>query len=366
MKALVLVALCACLHAIPPLPGQGGPAWHELATPHFRMWTDAPEDRGRALLVRMEHHRQMVLRALGDPPTATGKIFVIALRDQPEINGFVPSLFTAEAFDANNPSRESAIVVAADLGENPEHDRVLTHELTHAITYTFLPHQPHWLAEGLAEYFATIRIFPDHDGFDLGSPIKERVRDLNALRPEPLAELMACGGGDCLNARFYATAYALFTFLISEHRAELFALIEKLPDASTAPILALEPAFLEWVAHGQVAVSRFDIRLEDPPVTEGRALGDADVLAVRALLRGGRGDDLAQAFAKDPTNLLARLVQAATGSIAEADARATAAAHPDDWRAWYLVVRAAPRDPDAREHMCGLAAGNPEVLRHCE
>nr|HEX4314249.1 hypothetical protein [Kofleriaceae bacterium] len=371
MRALALMCWLAgtagCLHAIPPLPSQGGPAWHELVSPHFTMWTDASEDRGRALLVRMEHHRQRVLRVLGDPPT-TGSIFVIALRDQPEINAFIPVQFAAEAFDATNPSRQSAIVVAADIGENPEHDRILTHELTHAITFTFLPHQPHWLAEGLADYFATIRVFPSHDGFDLGTPIRERVRDLAAMRPLPLAQLMACPGGACMDARFYATAYALFTFLITTHRAELFALLDKLPDGSTAPILALEPEFLQWIAYGQVAVSQFDLRLVDPTVTAGRALTDADALAARALLDQGRGPELAQAIAKDPTNLLARLVQIATGApgpLSAADARATAAAHADDWRAWYLVVRVAPGDRDAREHMCARSPADREIQEYC-
>jgi len=53
------------------------------------------------------------------------------------------------------------VIVAADTGENPEHDQILTHELTHAITYGYLPDQPPWFAEGLANYFATIRIAPD-------------------------------------------------------------------------------------------------------------------------------------------------------------------------------------------------------------
>ncbi len=121
------------------------------------------------------------------------------------------------------------------------------------------------------------------------------------------------------------------------------------------PLDTVDGELRQWLAYGKVGVSQFDIDLVEPAVTE-RALTDADALAVRALLRYGVGGDLEAALAADPTELLARLVQASTGPIPLDAARATAAAHPDDWRAWWLVVRAAPGDVDARDKLCGLGA----------
>jgi hypothetical protein len=386
----VLVALAGCVprSPIPPLPSQGGPAWHELASPHFTLWTDASVDRGRALIVRMEHHRQIVLKALADPP-APARIFVVALRDGDEVAAYITHQFAAMAFSVGNPALQPAVIVAADTGENRDHDQILTHELTHAITYAFLPQQPAWFAEGLANYFATARLYPDHKQFDLGYPIDWMARDLLQHHPEPFAQLLACTHGPCLDSRFYATAWAAFSFLVNNHRTELFALIDHLaklpPDVArddparswAEAVPALPPALLDeqlaqWVAYGKVGVSQFDIDLVDPDVKE-RLLTEADALAARAWLRHGDGPELAQALALDPTNLLARLVQAGQAGPAGSTAvpvevaHAIATAHPTDWRAWYLVVRAAPGDADAWTQLCGLGVGlaPKPILEHC-
>jgi hypothetical protein len=77
----------------------------------------------------------------------------------------------------------------------------------------------------------------------------------------------------------------------------------------------------------------------------------------------------AQALAIDRTNVLARLISTElTHELSPEDARATAAAHPDDWRAWRLVEHAA-KDRDevkaALDRVCTLSGNDaPEcVLR---
>jgi hypothetical protein len=376
------VAGCAARPAIPALPGQGGPAWHELSSPHVTMWTDADVDGARALVVRMEHHRQIVLHAFGDPPS-NARIFVVALRDQDEVAAYLSHQFAAMAFAVPNPTLMPYVVVAADTGENREHDNILTHELTHAITFAFMPDQPAWFAEGLADYFATARLYPDHKTFDLGYPLEGRARELRMSHPKPFAEMLACRRGACLDSRFYATAWALFSFLLNNHRAELFALIDhlaKMPPGSARadparawnealpqlPPEVVDRELAQWLAYGKVGISQFSVELVDPAVTE-RALADADALAARALLRYGRGGDAEAALAKDPTELLARLVEANDQPVREETARATAAAHPEEWRAWWLVTRAVPGDAEAREKMCAEAVGvaSPVVLRGC-
>jgi hypothetical protein len=377
-----VVVGCVARPPIPPLPGQGGPAWRELSSPHFTMWTDAGVDTARALIVRMEHHRQIVLHAFGDPPT-NARIFVIALRDQDEVSAYISRQFTAMAFAVPNPVLMPYVIVAADTGENREHDNILTHELTHAITFAFMPDQPAWFAEGLADYFATARLYPDHKTFDLGYPLEQRARELRTSHARPFAEMLACTRGACLDSRFYATAWALFSFLLNNHRAELFALIDhlaKMPPGSARadparawnealpqlPVDTVDRELAQWLAYGKVGISQFTVELVDPAVTE-RALADADALAARAVLRHGRSEDAEAALAKDPTELVARLVIAADQPVREDAARATAAAHAEDWRAWWLVTRAVPGDAEARGKMCALAAGvaSSVMLRGC-
>ena len=57
----VLVLACACHAAIPAVPGQGGPAWHEVTSEHFVGWTDGDVDDARALIQTVEHLRQVEL-----------------------------------------------------------------------------------------------------------------------------------------------------------------------------------------------------------------------------------------------------------------------------------------------------------------
>ena len=109
--------------------------------------------------------------------------------------------------------------------------------------------------------------------------------------------------------------------------------------------------------------------------TRDRPLGDADALAARSLLdlhfKGVGPVHIAaeEALAIDRTNLVARLINTElTHEIAPDDARATAAAHPDDWRAWRLVEHAVKDRAEveaALSRVCALTGnGAPEcVLR---
>jgi hypothetical protein len=77
---------------------------------------------------------------------------------------------------------------------------------------------------------------------------------------------------------------------------------------------------------------------------------------------------VAAALALDRTNVLAHLVDASLlGSIAPEEARDTATAHPNDWRAWWLLgsaVRQGPEAAEALDKLCDLAESDvPECAR---
>jgi hypothetical protein len=108
-----------------------------------------------------------------------------------------------------------------------------------------------------------------------------------------------------------------------------------------------------------------------------RRLADADVYAIRAMLRqytkegknAARGDVTA-ALALEPTNVMARLLRLGLDDEQPSleVARATAAAHGDDWRAWMLVAQAVQRTKGddaevsaARSKACALIAANPAL-----
>ncbi len=387
LVAAIALGLGGCPHAgpaIPALPGQGGPAWTEISSAHFVMWTDAPAARGKDLIARLEHHRLATLEAL-DNHQDSAKIFVVALRDADEVGAYVPSEFAAYAMPYGNAARRPTIILAADTGDDQDERSTLTHELTHVVTFSFLPDQPPWFAEGMAEFFATAKFY-GATTVELGRPLAHTQQALRAGHMTPMADVFACHAHACMDRKFYATAWALFAYLVNNHLHELLGYVERLavlPRGATAPTWAevvpslpaeqLDHAVAEWLAHGSIGTPRYEIEATVFPTTE-RPIADGDVLATRALLRASfdrerdpvaTHEAIAAALAADKTNVLARMVEwQVAHAVAADDARATAAAHPDDWRAWWLLGYTLQHGPEAKEahdKLCALAAGDPLV-----
>ncbi len=368
------VVLAACGSALPATSSQGGEPWHELTTEHFTLWTDAPVERGRELVEKMEHLRSTVYGVAFPDFASGGRTFAIAFRSQRESSSFTPPDHSALTYWGTNfVIRRPLMVLYAD----PHHDdQVVTHELTHAVSFAAVQAQPRWFAEGLATYFENLRL--DAGGMvEVGRPPENFVRALERERLVPTAELFACVAIACADERFYLTAWALFTYLHDKQPAELARLEQSMnaptPNAWRAILgdpLELDHALADFLRHGGHAIYSFRLSVRVWPVTE-RALNDADVLAVRGLLHWARRPDdpvaaneIVAALAIEPTNVLARVVDVALHHpLAIADARAITVAHPDDWQAWRLLATVATGDElvAARKRMCELVAQNAAI-----
>jgi hypothetical protein len=365
---------------VPPVPGQGGPAWRELTSEHFIVWTDAAPDRDGPLMTAMEHLQQVVYGVSFFKPITLGKTFVVALRNVEEVHAYVEPQFIAYAEGPQNPLHTPVIVLPVDHLENDR--RIITHELTHAISYTPLPVQPHWFAEGLAGYFETLRLDENHKKADVGMPLEGRVRSLREDHPLPLASVYACNAPACMNDRYYASTWALFTFLMNQHPRELLRYMAALAELKSGEAPAwdtvvpelgaeqMQTELAQWLAHGGTTVREYDVTLK-PVAFEQRVLGDADAYAARAVVRsmaGQHGDvpELAAALAVDPTHLIANVLRAARDHTVSPDlARRIVEAHPDDWRAWFLAWRAAQNATEsleAREKTCALWQAHPTAV----
>jgi hypothetical protein len=370
-----LVALVACGAAVPPVPGKGGPAWNEIESEHFTLWTDAGVERGRELIRQMEYLHQVVYGVAFPGLPTDGRTFAIALRDKYEVGAYLPDMFQAYALPLDSPVGEPMLVFAADTDERDGH--VVTHELTHVISFVPVRHQPVWFAEGIAQFFETVKLDTHRAVVDVGEPLKNQVIEVRRLTLLPGDQLFACKQSACRDERFYMTSALLFSYLANVHPAELLRYEDHLmasPDTDrawsevfpTLPPAALDRELRTWVLQGSHRIWHFTVQLREPAMTV-RALGDGDVYAARAALRStfypdGQAAEIDRALAADPTNVLARLEQYLTRkSITPADARATAAAHPGDWRAHALVVFALQTGAEAdaaRAKACALAATN--------
>lgn len=203
----MVVIVVACGPAIPPLPSRGGPAWLEVRSEHFTLWTDASAARGRELVRKMEHHRQVVVRAMNNAPSKA-RSFVIALRDPREVTAYLPERFAAISWPATGPIVQPGILLAATAEEDRDH--AVSHELTHVISFGIFANQPQWLAEGLATYFETAELAPGETRVKLGLPRADHAGFLVTSPPLSIAKLFACKEQTCMDEAFYATSWALF------------------------------------------------------------------------------------------------------------------------------------------------------------
>jgi hypothetical protein len=367
--ALVAVLVAACGGWVPALPSKGGPAWVEVQSEHFTLWTDAGAGRGTELVEQMEYLHQIVFGVAFPAWNGAGRTFAISLRDSRELHAYIPNQFGALSVVGDNPLHDRVIMFAADTSEID--GNVLTHELTHVISSLAIPQQPPWFAEGIAQFFETTRLDPSKADVDVGEPL---VHQVEAARREfllPGDQLFACKRMECRDHRFYATAAFAFAYLANTHPTQLAALEARLaqdqpPEQAWAaalpdlPLANLDRVLRAWEIDGEHRIWHFHVKLLQPRLVH-RTLAETDVLAIRAFL-GASPDSIKAALAADPTNVIANLVaNYERKGISLPAARAVAQAHPDDWRAWELVLEAHASGDEAkiaRAHACTLAARN--------
>jgi hypothetical protein len=386
---MMLILGAACGVGFPAAPRQGGPPWTELTSEHFTVWTDAEPARVHQLIRRMERVRHVTAGVAYPTAPTSGRSLAIVLRTDAELSQ-VNNTGEARAFanEASGPLWQPLVVLSLDSAEH----RTVAHELTHLISCSVIHHQPRWLAEGMAAYFEGMQLDIERTTVTLGAAPARYGRSVPIV---PIPRLFDWGGISSATEEYalYHTAWALFAFLINERRNQLahyLWLIDRTGDPANGPwrlqqrrawdkafpslpIEDLDGTLRDWLVNGRHVELRFYIDPKDTPITV-RRLGDADAHAIRALAFGGPTPaqearervEIAEALAVEPTNVLAWVLKALRGDKPTVDlGRSITAAHPDDWRAWWLATGAledAHGDPSeleaARGRACALIARN--------
>src|SRR5262249_34824207 len=169
-----------------------------------------------------------------------------------------------------NLLRQPFIVVVADT-QSGEEQRLEAHELTHAISYAMIARQPRWFAEGLAQFFETIRLDVRDGKAELGRAPEHNGQPLVMHHLIGLPTLFDCEELSCADEGFYVTAWAVFTYLQNTHANEL-ARFEQLLAARKdwqaawsqafpqLPVMVLEDELRIWLRSGSHRVLRFTVQ----------------------------------------------------------------------------------------------------------
>jgi len=333
----ICIAIAACAHAF-RAPENGGPGWIEARSAHFVLQTDAGAEQATAKLVELERLRAAMTLLWNAPGGEHPPIDIFLPRNADERKEFTPNPVRARIGSFG----ELVLIASAqdDLYREPRIKRAMAGTLNDLWLLERVP----WLATGLEHYLSGVRV----DGADvvLGEPsliALKRLRDHGG--PQPISWVVD-------ETRPWAspsvgTSWLLVHYLMDVRRTELIDLLRRLgrgepeKDALAGTVGRLgdvdDDLQAYWKA-GQLGTMRVAL----PPVDERvvvRPLPAAELHAWRADLLPNYAesrDERDEARRQDP-----REPRALVGIKDRADgiavARAATLAHPDDWRAWYLL-----------------------------
>ena len=397
LAALGLAAAgCAAVGPSLRCPEEGGPAWREVATDHFLVWTDLESPEARALAVRLEWIREAVVAAVWQAPLEPeSRMGVVALRSERELRLFTRA--DVPGWVIPDP-QQPRLVLRAAAGE-VRASGVAREVALQLADFAWL-RQPRWLRAGLAAYLETV------------TPFAEGATALVGLEPDWVGRAGRAGmqalfawdgrdarrGGEDFRA-LNASAWELVHFLADE-RGRAFTAFQGRLGAGAPPGRAWRESFPgydpqgggldrlqrdvdDWMERGRLAKRAVPLAPTAAEPVE-RPMRPAEVHALWAVLfltvppewapalelRRARAEaESARALAHDPSEPQALFVSIWLAPERERSVRARAAARaaPDDWRIW-LVVAAALGPGDAAEREAALrragqiAPGQPAVL----
>jgi len=154
-------------------PAQGGPAWVELTSPHFRLRTDLPSACARAELVEYER-AYVALEDLAFPyqPSPPDRVNIVLFARRKDQRRVSPDpLFSGWFMRGSSPWQDGPTLVLRwrDGGGSR---RSFLHEMTHRFVRFYFGQVPTWMNEGLAEFYQSLQV--SGDVAEMGASPRER------------------------------------------------------------------------------------------------------------------------------------------------------------------------------------------------
>lgn len=162
--ALFFVLSCIAIHLQKPLARAGEVAWVEVKSPHFTVFTDAGEKRGREVATRFEQMRavfgELMTQAKVNTPIP---LQIVAFRNNKELKQVSP-LWNGKPIELAGlfiPGSDRCFILLDMATENPW--STVFHEYAHQLMNgTLSMNLDPWFEEGFAEYFSSIEVNSHH------------------------------------------------------------------------------------------------------------------------------------------------------------------------------------------------------------
>jgi hypothetical protein len=351
--------------SVPPCPAKGGPTWRALASEHFVLRTDLEVDDAIDTIRTLEETRSAMLAGFwgGDAgPIETTQVIVLASRG--ELTAFIGR--DRAGLHRRHPPFPPLLVFS---GAYRDGGSAAKHELAHLLSFHFLPIQPAWYAEGLAQFFQTAHYDRGLGRSLLGQPDQHLYQSFRNTSPLPLEQLLGGVPTDHFEVpRFYATSWLLVHYLMNHREKEFIHFrrrlgeLEPAPQAFHAEFPDLDHDGLYRVLTTYLERGSYTVTSRTTPAWNGtpqiRVLSDTEVHGVRALLYATVSDredqdtitsargELDEALRASPPPIDALAVATYVPRLkygigrAELAARAVAADR-GSWMAWMMTADAA-------------------------
>jgi thioredoxin-like negative regulator of GroEL len=196
-----------------PLLAAPATEWRITRSEHFEVYAQLTDQRARAILTWFEQLRAFFEQQAGTSFGSLAPVRVIVFASDREYQPY-RLRSTADAYYVGSGSQDY-IVLGAD---DPVKFGLAAHEYAHLALRAWNVQLPPWLAEGLAEFFATLRI-TEH-ATALGGTLPGRVQTLESHAWMPLANLMSLSEESRAREEratanlFYAESWALTEMLL--------------------------------------------------------------------------------------------------------------------------------------------------------
>jgi tetratricopeptide (TPR) repeat protein len=362
------LVLCACARAFHPERQE----WFELRSDHFLVRTNLPKEEAARAVVELEEVRATLARFISSTaPQPAGRMQVIQLADAAEMAEFVGrgvgGIATADAFG------RPLTVMGVWRSSRPL--PILQHELAHLVSFSVLPRQPAWFAEGLAGYFETVRRDAAKGAMVVGEPDPGRVLYLERRFPGGWGRMVR-ERRVALTYGFETASWLLVHYLVDRRSEEFDAFMDLLAagkdpgDAFSAAFPGLTEERLDAELHAYFRRGALGTMSVPIPEWSGsiavRRLAPDEILALRAQVHLVPGSfqaakrEISQALSYDPGQPEAIAVRGKLPDVDRSEqlglARTAAKLHPDDPRAWITLLEALPKTPGPERHQAAEAA----------